>query len=246
MKLGIMQPYFFPYLGHFDLINQVDEWIVFDTPQYMRHSWVNRNRILHPNTGWQYITVPLKKHPQQTPINLIEIMMECDWCGRILRQLEHYRKKAPYYKDVIAFLKECFSEASSNLSETNTFTLRRTCQRLGITTPFAVFSQMNMKLDGDIEKPGDWALKISHAYGAGEYLNGSVGGALFDRSEFAAHNIKLIIQSYTNMVYTCKPYLFEPGLSIIDVMMWNSPDDIKHYLDTFRQQKREPHEIATI
>jgi len=233
MKLGIMQPYFFPYLGHFDLINQVDEWIVFDTAQYMRHHWVNRNRILHPNTGWQYITVPLRKHHRDAPINQVEIAMETDWRERIVRQLQHYRRKAPYYRQVIAFLEECFAEASPNLSGTNVLTLRKTCQRLNITTPIRVLSQMNLDL-GVVEGPGDWALVISRAVGASEYINPPGGAALFDESKFVAHGIKLTIQSFTNMVYPCGAYQFEPALSIIDVMMWNSPEQIKHYLDTWR------------
>ena len=60
MKLGIMQPYFFPYLGHFALIAAVDEWIVFDITQYTRKSWVNRNRVLRPDGGWQYVSIPLR------------------------------------------------------------------------------------------------------------------------------------------------------------------------------------------
>ena len=79
MKVGIMQPYFFPYLGYFDLINRVDKWIVFDTPQYIRHGWVNRNRILHPHQGWQYIVVPLKKHDRDTSINQIETADPTEW-----------------------------------------------------------------------------------------------------------------------------------------------------------------------
>ena len=232
MKLGIMQPYFFPYLGHFDLINLVDEWIVFDTPQYMRHHWVNRNRVLHPNAGWQYITVPLRKHPQDTPINQVQIAMENDWRNRILRQLEHYRREAPYYKQVAGFLEECFSEASPNLSETNILTLRKTCQRLGISTPFHVFSQMDLALTEDVEGPGDWALNISRVVGASEYVNPPGGAALFNESKFTADNIKLTIQAFMNMIYPCGPYQFEPGLSVLDVMMWNSPEQIKQYLDT--------------
>lgn len=234
-----MQPYFFPYLGYFDLIQRVDEWIVFDTPQYMRHQWVNRNRVLHPSSGWQYINVPLKKHHQQTQINRVEIDMNSDWRERILRQLQHYKKYAPYYNEVILFLEECFSEASPNLSETNTITLKKTCQRLGIITPFRVFSQMNLTLEGQVQEPGDWALKISLAVGASEYINPSGGAALFDETRFATHNIKLTIQSFTNLVYACKPYPFEPALSIIDVMMWNSCAEIKQYLDPFRQQNGE-------
>ena len=234
MRLGIMQPYFFPWLGYFDLINMVDEWIVFDTPQYERHHWVNRNCILHPTTGWQYITVPLRKHHRDTPINQIQIAMETDWRERILRQLQHYKREAPYYKQVIGFLEECFSAASPSLSETNILTFRKTCQRLGITTPIRVLSQMNLVLEGVIEGPGDLALEISRAVGASEYINARGGAALLKEDKFTAHNIKLTIQSFTNMIYPCGTYQFEPALSIIDVMMWNSPEQIKYYLDTFR------------
>ena len=64
MKLAIMQPYFFPYIGYFQLINAVDEWVIFDNIQYIRHGWINRNRILSPNLEkeWQYISLPLDKH----------------------------------------------------------------------------------------------------------------------------------------------------------------------------------------
>jgi hypothetical protein len=236
MKLAIMQPYFFPFLGHFDLINRVDEWIAFDTPQYIRHHWINRNRILHPDAGWQYIIVPLRKHHRDIPINQVQIAMEYDWRGKILRQLHHYRMKAPYYQNVTNFLQECFSEASPNLSETNIHTLRKTCRKLGIDTPIHVFSQMDLVLDGKVEGPGDWALRISNAAGASEYVNASRGAVLFNEGKFTAHHIKLSIQSYSHMVYSCGPYQFEPGLSIIDVMMWNSCEEIKHYLDTLRQK----------
>ncbi len=232
MKLGIMQPYFFPYLGHFDLINQVDEWIVFDTAQYIRHHWVNRNRVLHPITGWQYITVPLKKHHRDISINQVEIAAETDWSKRILQQLQHYRKIAPYYSQVIGFLEECFSEALPSLAETNVLTLRKTCQRLGIATPIRVLSQMNLNLKGTIEGPGDWAREISRAVKVSEYINPAGGAALFDEQRFREYGIKLTIQSFTPMVYSCKTYQFEPDLSIIDVMMWNSPEQIKRYLDT--------------
>ena len=83
MKLGIMQPYFFPYPGYFALIAQVDRWVVFDTPQYMRHGWVNRNRILHPGSGWQYIVAPLVKHRRSTSIRDIRLADPGALSGRI-------------------------------------------------------------------------------------------------------------------------------------------------------------------
>ncbi len=239
MKLGIMQPYFFPYLGHFDLINRVDEWIVFDTAQYMRHQWVNRNRILHPTSGWQYITVPIKKHSRETPIHQIQTAEDCDWRGRVLRQLQHYRKAAPFYADVMGFLETCFADTGSNLAETNTLMTERTCRRLGIATPFRVFSRMNLALLGPVEGPGDWALRISHALGADAYVNAAGGAGLFDAAKYAAHGIRLTIQAFTPMTYDCRPFQFEPGLSIIDVMMWNAPEAIKAHLDQQRENVGE-------
>lgn len=234
-----MQPYFFPYLGHFDLIHRVDEWIVFDTAQYMRHQWVNRNRILHPAAGWQYLAVPLKKHARNTPIRQIQIAEGGDWRGRILRQLQHYRKTAPFYAEVMGFLETCFADTSSRLSETNVLTLERTCRRLGIATPFHVFSHMNLALRGPVEGPGDWALRIAEAFGADAYVNAAGGAELFDAAKFAAHGIRLSIQSFTHMTYSCEPFQFEPGLSIIDVMMWNSPEAIRAHLDTLRGEAGE-------
>jgi hypothetical protein len=234
MKLAVMQPYFFPYLGYFDLFNMVDEWIFFDSPQYMRHHWLNRNRILHPQSGWQYVIVPLRKHHQKTPLNEIEINMESDWRGRIVRQLRHYQKHAPHFKAVMCFLEECLALASPNLVETNIRTLRRTCQRLGIEKPTHVYSRMNLALPPGGEGPGDWALRISRAHGATEYINRPGGAGLFAEQQFREHHLKLTIQSWTDMPYTCGKYKFEPGLSILDVMMWNSCEQIRAYLDTFR------------
>lgn len=234
MKLALMQPYFFPFLGHFDLLNLVDEWIVFDTAQYMRSHWMNRNRILHPAGGWQYITVPVKKHPTNTPGNKVEIAMEIDWRKRILRMLQHYRNRAPYYREVMDFVEECFADVSPNLSETNVRTLEKTRQRLGIVTPIRVLSRMDLQLGSNL-RPGDWGFEISRALGAREYVNPVGGAVLFDRDRFEKHGIKLSIQNFATMTYDCRPYRFEPDLSIIDVMMWNQPERIKHYLDTWRE-----------
>ena len=85
MKLGAMQPYFFPYLGYFDLINCTDRWIVADTVQYMKQGWVNRNRILNPSGGWQYILAPTRKHSHRAAIGEIELNDAADWRGLILR-----------------------------------------------------------------------------------------------------------------------------------------------------------------
>lgn len=231
MKLGIMQPYFFPYLGYFDLINRTNRWIVFDTAQYIRHGWVNRNRILHSDSGWQYILVPLKKHSRKAAIKDIEIAANIDWKNRILAQLLRYKKKALYYKETIDLVEESLDEKESHISHLNVRVMKSVCRRLGIDFNFDIFSEMDLDL-GPVEGPGDWALRISEAMGATEYLNPTGGADIFDPGKFAASGITLKIQEFRNMEYDCRRWNFVPGLSIIDVLMWNTPEEIMAHLNS--------------
>ena len=97
MRLGIMQPYFMPYLGYFSLIKNTDEFILFDTVQFIRHGWIERNRILKPSGGWQYFQVPIiKENGRETVIKNVRINNSENWKSKILAQLQHYKKKAPY------------------------------------------------------------------------------------------------------------------------------------------------------
>jgi hypothetical protein len=233
MKLAAMQPYFFPYLGYFDLLNLVDKWIVFDVPQYEKFGWYNRNRVLRVNSGWQYIVLPVKLHQSLKPINRIEIS-DRDWKGLILRQLEHYKKDAPYYNEVILFLKDCFTDLGGYLSEVNTTLFRRVALYLGIEKHIQVWSEMDIPQQDPINNPGDWGWVMAQAVGADEFINRPGGAAFIDEKGYRERGIKLIFQSFINMKYTCGKHQFEPDMSIIDVMMWNSPEQIKNYLDTFR------------
>jgi hypothetical protein len=244
MTLGIMQPYFFPYLGYFELISRSDHWIVFDTAQYIRHGWVNRNRILHPTTGWQYIIAPLKQHARETAINQVETQSYDQWQSRILGQLQHYKKKAPGFALASGLVEDCLSYGETNLSRLNVITLRKTCELLDIPFKCQIFSEMNLE-HGPVDGPGDWALRISEALHATEYINPPGGLELFDQNAFVRSGVKLIIQDPFEFTYQCRGYQFEPGLSVIDVLMWNQPEDIKAYL-TIRKNKSEPQHLQPV
>ncbi|MCZ7574941.1 MAG: WbqC family protein [Ardenticatenaceae bacterium] len=232
MKLGIMQPYFFPYLGYFDLINYVDKWIVFDTVQYIRHGWINRNRILHPQEGWLYIVVPVKPS-RDSYIRNVTVDNGHDWKQRIIGQLGHYKRKAPYFHETVALVRECLDPEETSISRLNTNALSKVCERLGIGFDYRVLSEMDIEL-GPVEGPGDWALRISEALGAEEYVNPPGGVDIFDEAMFAASNIKLTFRRLPPLEYTCRGYEFIPNLSIIDLLMWNKPEFIKGYLDEHR------------
>lgn len=220
MKLGIMQPYFFPYAGYFELLACTDCWIVFDTAQYIRHGWINRNRILHPTRGWQYIIVPTARHARETPIREIRICNRIPWRERIAGQFNHYRKRAPFFQETIGLLEQCLADQESSLARLNTACLARVCRHLDIPFHYRFFSEMNLDLP-PVEHPGEWALYISRALGAAEYLNPPGGEAIFDRARFREAGIRLTIQEFAPPVYPCPPYTFVPALSILDVLMWN-------------------------
>jgi hypothetical protein len=237
MTLGIMQPYFFPYLGYFDLINCSDRWVVFDTAQYIRHGWVNRNRILHPREGWQYIIVPLKKYSRDTMIKDVEISDDPGWRSRILGQIQHYRKRAPYFKEVNMLVEDCLESEEGLLSRLNVAIMERVSQYLGIPFEYDYFSEMDLEL-GPVEGPGDWALRISEAMGAKEYVNPPGGIEIFDPARFEKLGIRLTIRNLPSIEYVCRGYEFIPGLSIIEVLMWNQPDKVREYLNEHNRRAR--------
>jgi hypothetical protein len=94
MRLGMMQPYFFPYLGYFGLIHATDRWVVFDTPQYIRRGWVNRNRVLSAGqTAWKYVRVPIAQCERSTPISGVRVHPTEMWRKSLLDSLDVYRLK---------------------------------------------------------------------------------------------------------------------------------------------------------
>jgi hypothetical protein len=232
MKLGIMQPYFMPYLGHFDLIAQTDQWVVFDVVQYIRHGWMNRNRILHPNSGWQYIVVPLRKHRRDVLIKDVQIQEGPGWKQRIIGQIQHYKKTAPHFRFVEAILRDClFGSKTVHLSKLNVECLKRMCEVLGIPFQPVCLSEMSLP-PLVVESPGDWSLRIAQQLDASEYINPAGGAAIFDPEKFAAAGIKLTLSSSPEYAYRPRGYVYTPNLSIVDVLMWHSPDEVSAFLRT--------------
>lgn len=223
MRVGIMQPYFFPYIGYFQLMTAVDKWVVFDQVQFIDKGWVNRNRILHPDPvkEWQFITLPLDKRGQFDYICDISVKEKIDWRAQILGKLTSYKKKAPYYHETIDFVRDCFDTGETNLARLVTEILRKTAGYLNITVPIEVQSEMNLQL-GAIQHPGQWALRISKELAATEYINPQSGAAIFNPSEFDDASITLRFLRPNVKPYSQRINSFVSGLSIIDVLMFNN------------------------
>lgn len=234
MKVAIMQPYMFPYIGYFQLINHVDKWVIFDDTQYISKGWINRNRILHPELSkeWQYLTIPVKKHSRQIKIRDIQINNEQQWRDEISGKLSFYKSRAPYYSQTMEFVDDCLSASCSSLAEWLEISLKKTCRHLDIAFEYSIFSQMDVKTE-NIKHAGQWALEIADSMGADEYVNPQGGIELFDESEFMARNMQLCFLKSHLKPYVQRRGGFVPGLSIVDVMMWNDKDAIQAMLEDY-------------
>jgi len=229
-RVGIMQPYFFPYLGHFGLIASVDEWIVFDVTQYTPKSWINRNRVLHPKEGWNYISVPLVNSSISIKIHEARVLDLAATRKSVLGKLSHYQHTAPYFPEVIALVELAFADlADDSLVRLNARGLSAVCRYLEIPFQFRILSKLDLDLPEN-PGPGRWAPMVCERLGATSYVNPAGGRALFDPADFAVRRIELFFAETEPLYYETGPFKFEPGLSILDVLMWNSPERIAAWL----------------
>lgn len=234
MKVAIMQPYFFPYSGYFSLISAVDYWVFFDTAQYIRHGWVNRNRILKPSgDDWQYISVPLTKHHRSDPINKV-VPKDSDWASRILSQLAHYKRSAPFYKEIIELVGEVLQtwKNGESISTLNIKSVQAVCDYLGIDRKMQVFSEMSVDIKG-VNEPDEWALEITKLLSGDCYINPIGGQSFFNNEKYKKNGIDLLFLNPRINPYPQKGKMFIPGLSIIDILMFCSPKDAIEMIEEY-------------
>jgi len=135
MILALHQPYFFPYIGYFSLIASADVFMFFDNVQYIRKSWMSRNRILKPDRNEaQYINIGLQKIPYKSMLPNSYLLPDDKWKILILAQLAHYKKVAPFYIETIDTLEKILEEKYTSLLEFNIESIKVLVSVLGINT----------------------------------------------------------------------------------------------------------------
>lgn len=234
MRLAIMQPYFFPYLGYFSLIKNTDHIILLDEVQFIRHGWIERNRMLKEGGGWLYIQVPVKKaQGRNTLIKNIEVNNFLPWKEKIFSQIRHYKKIAPNYSVVFNLMQGILDEEYKDITTLNKAALEGVCQYIGFFPKISVFSQMGLEIENP-EAPDEWALNICKALGnATEYWNPPGGKSFFNRTKYGKENMKLVFPKINLGSYDQKREEFIPGLSILDVLMFNSREKVFEMLDEY-------------
>lgn len=229
MKVGIMQPYFFPYIGYWQLMNAVDKYVIYDDVNFINRGWVNRNRILL-NGQPHYFNVQMTGASQSKLINEILINKDEAVISKNLRVLENAYKKAPYFSEVQPLMEKMLRNENEILSEYITDSFSVICSYLDIHTERI----MSSDLDKDNSLKGqDKILAICQLLGATQYYNAIGGRELYSCSAFKRHGIEIKFLKTDEISYKQFGNEFCANLSIIDVMMFNSKQQIKKMLDLY-------------
>jgi hypothetical protein len=230
MRLSVMQPYFMPYIGYFQLINSVDEFIVYDNIQYTKKGWINRNRIL-VNGKAQLITLSLKKDSDY--LNVVERELSDSWendKNKILNVIKSSYSKAPYFQETFELISKCLNSSEVNLFKFIYNSIISINNYLEIKTPIVISSTIDIN---HTLKSQNKVLSLCKSQNADIYINTIGGVELYDKETFKQNNIELNFIKSNLIQYKQFNNEFVPWLSIIDVMMFNSKEQIKEYLNNY-------------
>lgn len=222
MRLAIMQPYFLPYIGYYQLIAAVDAFIVYDNIKYTKKGWINRNRMLLNGTDATF-SLPLKKDSDMLDVVQRELAADFDRT-KLLNQFKGAYGRAPYFDQTFPLLERIVRHEDSNLFRYIHHALIESCAHLGIGTSIRISSEVD--IDHSL-KGQDKVLALCRAMGAHTYINAIGGTELYAREAFEAHGIELKFIKSGPFEYPQFGAPFVPWLSIVDVLMFNPLDAVR-------------------
>lgn len=229
MRIAVMQPYFLPYIGYFQLITAVEKLVLLDDVNYINKGWINRNRILI-NGKSNFITIPLEKASQNRLIKDISISPDTKWKFKILKTIESSYRKAPFYTFVYPLIEKIILFDNSSISAFVYNSLKEILNYLENNTEIIKSSALYNNRD---LKAQDKIIDICLKEKATRYINPEGGADLYNKEKFHERKIELKF---------LKPYLpqykqfsadFIPALSIVDVLMFNPRETIKEFIKKY-------------
>ncbi len=229
MKLGIMQPYFFPYIGYWQLLNLVDKYVIYDDVNYIKGGWINRNRILNSGAV-QYLNVQMQGASPYKLINEVERSLDQVYINKTLKTLSNAYGKAPYFDVVFPMLENIFNSQENNLALFLTEAIKEICKYLDINTEIILSSEIEK--DNSL-KGADKVVHICQIMGASDYYNAIGGQELYDKDMFRENGIDLHFVETHSISYSQGNAQFQSNLSIIDVLMYNSKEEVKNMLEKY-------------
>jgi len=222
MKLGIMQPYFLPYIGYFQLIAAVDVFIVYDNIKYTKKGWINRNRLLLYGTD-SLFSVPLKK--DSDTLHVVQRELSSDFNRhKLLSQVKRAYSKSPHFSETFQVLERIVLFDNPNLFQYVHHSIVEICRYLEIETEIKVSSTIPINHD---LKSQDKVIALCESMKADTYINTLGGIDLYNKDVFLANGIELQFIKPNSLEYVQFGLPFVPWLSIIDVLMFNSPNEVR-------------------
>jgi hypothetical protein len=220
MKLAIMQPYIFPYIGYIQLIAAVDKFVVYDDVTFIKQGWINRNNILLNNKPFLF-TIPLVNASSNSLIYNTLLDSRQAWKNKLLKTFQQAYRKAPYFSPVYELVERVIMADAETISELATESLLTVVSYLGILTQIQVTSR---NYDNQNLTAQDRVLDICRLEQASHYINPIGGQQLYSKSDFLARGIRLDFIKSLDIKYNQFSDPFVPWLSIVDVLMFNSPE----------------------
>lgn len=232
MKIAIMQPYFFPYVGYFQLINATEKFIMYDDVNFIKQGWINKNSILANGISSTF-TLPLENQSSFTKISetYISATLFENWKKKFFKNLAQNYAKAPYYNMIQPIIFDVLQYGSGQISVLNYNIISKICTYLGISTNLVASSSVYNNCDLASSKRIIDICKIEKAT---VYINLAGGKDLYNKEEFANNGLKLYFISTNEILYKQFNNGFIANLSIIDVLMFNSPKDVLIILNNIK------------
>ncbi len=230
MAVAIMQPYFFPYLGYFQLVQAVDHFVLYDDVMFIKKGWINRNRIWMQGQDFMF-TIPLQKQSQNKTIRESNVAWNTEFPSKFLVQLRSAYKKAPHVDAIMTLIEGVLAEKPISLADLAGNSIQATWNYLGLTKNFYFSSELSVSADlGRAER----LIEITKSFGESVYINAANGKELYTKPSFAQNGIDLkFIQCELPYYAQGNGGAFLAGLSMIDVLMWNDVQNVRDLLTSY-------------
>ena len=231
MKLVVMQPYIFPYIGYFQLLAAADRFVVYDDVQFIKGGWINRNQLLVNDRAWLF-TVPLEQPSPNRLIKDIELRPSQTWQPKLLQTISQNYRRAPYYTDTINLIEQILSTRDPTIADLIRTSLQTLIDYLKL--PVQLIASSEIYINAHL-RAQTRVMDICRQEGASCYINAMGGRALYDGTTFQQSGVTLqfLQPELTPYKQVGKSREFIPGLSIIDVLMNNSVDQVRTLLDCY-------------
>jgi hypothetical protein len=219
MKLAVMQPYLFPYIGYFQLIYAADLFLIYDDVSYIKQGYINRNSVLSPNGATRF-TVPV---PGASSNKLICDLQFSTDVVKVLKTIEQSYSKAPYYESVFPLIRQILGHEDRSIASVCLKSYQVIFSYLGLEKQFRKTSELEYDRAASAR---DRLIALCHKLEADCYINAPGGRSLYAKSDFAGHGVELKFIDSFPMKYQQGYGEFVPNLSIIDVLMNCSPEEV--------------------